>query len=277
MKAIQTVWNIGRASLQTAIIELRNRASGHRVTLIAVIHVASRDYYEGIQSLIDAHESAGGAVLYEGLGSLSEAEIAALPPRERAVYRTLAPLHELYGAFARSLDLVFQGDAIRYDRLRWVNADIPLRELLHRWAESGAPLLPLGEAGANGFTMSKGRLSRGLSALTLLQTPLMLTLLNRLHGRIPMLGRLRELLLSDRNRAALDALESAAPGRDALVLYGAAHIDGLVDGLERRGYVAEDPRWLTAFTVELPWDRRVQAVRSQTAAAYKYWRAVRGQ
>src|SRR5207245_71188 len=144
-----------------------------------------------------AHEASGGVVLYEGIGSLSAAEVAELPPREHAVYRTLAPLHELYGALARLLDLVFQGDALRYDRARWINADIPLRELLRRWVDSGAPLLPLGEPGRAGISIPNSSLSRTMMALTLLQTPLMLTVLNQLHGHVPAIGKLRELLLSD--------------------------------------------------------------------------------
>lgn len=262
--------------MQTAVSEMRERSGPRKVLLVAVVHVGTREYFDEIQRLIDGHVAAGGAVLYEGLGSLSEAEIAELPPRERAVYRTLAPLHELYGAFARSLGLVFQGDAIRYDRARWVNADIPLRELLHRWSESGAPLLPLGEPGRNGFSIPDTGLSRGISALTLLQTPLMLSALNRLHGHIPALGKLRELLLSDRNRAALDAIDATTGKSDALVLYGAGHIAGLAEGLERRGYVADGQRWLRAFTLQLPWASRVDALRAQTSVAQKYWRAARG-
>src|SRR6266852_7958095 len=131
---IRTAWGWRQPVLQTAVTVMRQRETGRRVTLLAVVHVGRQEYFADIQRLIAAHEAAGGVVLYEGIGSLSAAEIAELPPRERAVYRTLAPLHELYGAFARSLDLVFQGDALRYERSRWLNADIPLRELLRRWA-----------------------------------------------------------------------------------------------------------------------------------------------
>jgi len=66
-------------------------------------------------------------------------------PEDRVAtsHRALAPLHELYGALAESLGLVFQGEAIHYDRERWLNADLPLRVLIQRWADSGAPILPL--------------------------------------------------------------------------------------------------------------------------------------
>jgi hypothetical protein len=276
MKAIRTVWDLGRPALQTAVVTMRHRTESRRIVLVAAVHVGRREYFDEIQRLIDAHEVAGGIVFYEGLGSLSESEVSSLDPDERAVYRTLAPLHEIYGAFARSLDLAFQGDAIRYKRNAWVNADLPLKELLHRWAESGAPLLPLGNPGSEGFSIPDTGIARGLSGLTLLQTPLMLAALNGLHGHIPALGKLRELLLSDRNRAALDAIDAGEGDGDGLVLYGAGHIAGLVEGLERRGFVLGDQRWLTAFTLEFPWAAGVDTVRAQSLAVHRYWRAARG-
>jgi hypothetical protein len=255
---------------------MRQRGTGHGVTLVSVVHVGRREYYAEIDQLIAAHVAGGGVVLYEGLGSLSETEISNLSPRERAIYRTLAPLHEIYGAFARSLDLVFQGEAIHYDRANWINADLPLRELLRRWAESGAPLLPLDAGGAGRFSVPESALARGISAVTLLQTPLMLAALNRLHGHFPTLGALRELLISDRNRAALDALEQAASKGDALILYGAGHMEGLRSGLELRGYTAVRLSWLTAFTYRFPWSEGLDALRRQTDSMQSLWRIARG-
>jgi hypothetical protein len=255
---------------------MRHRVESRRIVLVGAVHVGRKDYFDEIQRLIDAHESAGGMVFYEGLGSLSESELAQLEPDERAVYRTLAPLHELYGAFARSLGLVFQGEAIRYKRNTWINADLPLKVLLHRWVESGAPLLPLGKPGSEGFSVPDTGLARGLSAFTLLQTPLMLSALSRLHGHIPSLGKLRELLLSDRNRAALDAIDAAQTQGDGLLLYGAGHLAGLVEGLERRGYLLSDQHWLTAFTFDLPWAAGLDILRAQSLAVHRYWRAARG-
>ncbi|MGI8550689.1 MAG: hypothetical protein ACR2PL_07865, partial [Dehalococcoidia bacterium] len=87
----------------------------------------------------------------------------------------------------------------------------------------------------------------------LLQTPLLLAAATRLRGWIPPLAKLSELLVSDRNRAALDVLESTDPKRDALILYGAGHVAGLIEGLVRRGYRQTGRRWLTAYSQRAPW------------------------
>ena len=70
------------------------------------------DRLAAIARLIAEHEARNEVVLYEGLGSLTESEIAELSPQERSVYRALAPLHGLYRALAQSLRLVFQGEAL---------------------------------------------------------------------------------------------------------------------------------------------------------------------
>ncbi len=244
-----------RAVLQTAVVQMRHRQSGRRAVLAGVIHIARPDYYQRLQTLIAEHEQAGGVVLYEGLGSLSPGEIAELSPPERAIYRTLAPLHELYQSLAHELGLVFQGEALRYDRENWINADLSLRELVRRWSEAGAAALPLSIAGSGGVSFPPGWLGDTTGAFMLLFTPVLLRLLGGLSGRIPALGRLRELLVSDRNRAALDAMEATARDRDVLILYGAAHVSGLMEGLARRGYVAERASWATAYIRRAPWSR----------------------
>lgn len=253
MDAIRTTQDWARSSLQTAVIDLRQDNTGRTVVLVGAIHVASREYYEAVNAIIAAHEAGGGVVLYEGLGSLTEEEIANLSPREKSIYRTLAPLHDLYKSFAQMLDLVFQGEAVHYDREHWINADLPLRELLRRWADSSAPLLPLDAAGATKLPLPEAPLAKSVAGFMLLQTPLLLSAATRLRGFVPQLASLSDLLISDRNRAALDALEGTDPTRAALFLYGAGHLADLMEGLERRGYREVNRRWLTAFSQRPPW------------------------
>ena len=270
MDVIRTTQDWNQAALQTAVIELRHRQTERRVKLVGMIHVALASYYAAVNELIAEHEAAGGAVLYEGLGSLTEEEVNQLTPRERSIYRAIVPLHALYTAFAARLDLAFQEKAVHYDREHWVNADLPLRELLRRWADSGAPMLPMGDLTAERLKIRDGAfgsLSRGLTGFMLLQTPVMLSAITHLRGWVPPLARLSELLISDRNRAALDALEGTDPTADALILYGAGHLPGLIEGLERRGYREVNRRWLTAYTQRAPWRGVLDAVEEFASTA----------
>jgi hypothetical protein len=251
--AIRTHFSWRGASLQTAVVWMRQRQTRRLVLLVGVVHIGLPQYYAQIQALISAHEQAGGVVLYEGLGGLTADEITGLSPPERAIYRTLAPLHDLYRTLARGLGLVFQGEALRYDREHWINADLSLRELVRRWSEAGAPTLPLSLAGAGEVAFPRGWVGEATGATMLLLTPALLRVMSGLSARIPTIGRLRELLLSDRNRTALDAMEAATPNRDVIILYGAAHLTGLMQGLARRGFTADTAAWYTAYARRAPW------------------------
>src|SRR5581483_2255611 len=102
---IRTITEHGQASLQTAVTVLDQTRSPRTVTIVSVIHIGLPSYYDELNALIARHD---GAVLYEGIGSLTEDEVAALTPRERAIYERIAPLHDLYEKFAGPLGLVFQ-------------------------------------------------------------------------------------------------------------------------------------------------------------------------
>ena len=64
-----------------------------------------------------------------------------------------------------------------------------------------------------------------------------------------------ELILDDRNRVALECLDEVQlvdPEASVALFYGAAHMPGLAEGLETRGWTAgEEPTWLTAIEVDL--------------------------
>jgi hypothetical protein len=265
---IRTKWGWGGAKLQTAVSVLRHRTSGRTVTLVSMIHVGRSQYYDAIAALIAEHERRNAIVLYEGVGSLSEAEVADLSPQERAVYRALAPLHGLYRSLAQSLGLVFQGEALHYERDRWINADLSLRELVRRWAESGAPLLPFGGGVEAEIAPPPGRVGGTAGSLMLLGTPLLLAALGRASRMIPVVRRLRELLVNDRNRAALEAFELTDADRNAIILYGAAHIAGLAEWLRRRGYYGERRTWLTAYVYPFPWEQRLHGLAGGGSSSY---------
>ena len=71
----------------------------------------------------------------------------------------------------------------------------------------------------------------------------------------PGMGGLMELILDDRNRVALECLDEVQlvdPEASVALFYGAAHMPGLAEGLEIRGWTpVEEPSWLTAIEVDL--------------------------
>jgi hypothetical protein len=244
MSMIRTVYEGDQALLQTAVTRLSQTRNPRTVTLVACIHIGLPSYYDELNAIIAAHR---GAVLYEGIGSLSQEEIEQLTPEERAIFERLVPLHELYKKLAAPLGLVFQGDALHYDREHWINADIPLRQLLAYWKDAKAPPLPLEKLTDQ---LLENEASRRFAIQLLLQEPLILATFNLLRTWVPPLRRMSQVLIEERNRAAIEAFDRVPPDQDALIIYGAGHMSGLLEALRDRWYWRTGESWHTAIRGE---------------------------
>lgn len=238
---IRTITEGDEARLQTAVTTLDQSRSPRVVTLVSTIHIGLPAYYDELNEVVAAH---GGAVLYEGIGSLTPEEIDALTPEEKAIFERISPLHELYEKLATPLGLVFQGTAMRYDREHWINADMPLKRLLALWKDAKAPPLPLDKLPDN---LLESESSKRLALQMLLQEPLILSTFNALRGVVPPLRRFSTVLIEERNRAAMDAFDNVPADQDVLIIYGAGHIQGLLDALRERWYWRKSETWHTAL------------------------------
>ncbi len=239
---IRTIREGDRWSLQTALLHLRHPQTGRRVRLMSMIHIGEPKFYTRINELIDEHD---GLVLFEGMGQLTEEEKEGLTPDERRVYDTLMPLNDAYRRIAAALDLVAQPDALQKPGPNWVRADLPLKRLLAIWADRQLPLLPVMDAAT---TALQGALFKRTTRLLLLQEPFILAAFRHVRGWSPALGRLSRLLVDERNEAAIGVFDGTPQEQDILFIYGAGHIQGLLDALEQRGYRKAGRDWFTAHT-----------------------------
>jgi hypothetical protein len=243
---IRTISEGSQSCLQTAVTRFDQSRSTREVTVVSTIHIGLQSYFDELNQIIANHR---GAVLYEGIGSLTEEEIDALSPAERRIYERIAPLHELYEKLGKPLGLVFQGKALNYDREHWINADVPLRRLLGLWADQKLPPLPFDRIPEELFT---GEHSKKIAEAMLLSEPIILSAFNSLRGFLPALRRFNNVLIEERNRAAMAAFDAVPNDQDVLIIYGAGHIQGIMDALRERWYWRKSETWHTAFRGESP-------------------------
>lgn len=239
---LRTVRERDRWSLQTALLHLRHPETGRRVQVMSMIHIGEAAYYTRLNEIIAEHD---GLILFEGLGQLTEEELASLTPDERKVWDTIAPLNDAYRQIASALDLVAQPDALTKPGPDWQRADLPLSTLLKTWAERRLPLLPA--VGQVSKALESAFLKRA-TRLLLLQEPLILGSFRVLRGWTPGLGKLSTLLVDERNDAAMKVFDATSTDRDVLLIYGAGHVPGLVTALTTRGYRQSARDWFTAHT-----------------------------
>jgi hypothetical protein len=137
-------------------IALRKFVPAHQpgpvIWLAGVMHVAEPDYYHTLQHFLDSQT----IVLYEGIDPDSHPHhvhdpIASDPNAPEPVRRPTPNTNSGYSmqsTLARSLGLVFQLEAIDYDRTNFLNSDLSVQEIQGIMAEGYRPARP-GEEGSN--------------------------------------------------------------------------------------------------------------------------------
>ena len=262
--------------------------AGPAIWLAGVMHVGEPEYYHTLQQFLDAQT----VVLYEGINAsthprhvddvtgagASEDRGGHRPPLQRPAGTNED--YSMQSALARCLGLVFQLEAIDYDRTNFLNSDLSISQIQRIMAAGSRPAAPGEEGNANvsfdvllkimdgsSFlgSLFKAGLEvvgsspelRGMAKLTMIEA------VGRLKGDLtdiqgvpPDWKRLIQVLIEARNEHLLADLRAELrkipPGGSVAVFYGAGHMDDL----EKRvtadlHYRPVEEKWLTAFSVDL--------------------------
>jgi len=268
------------------------RGRGPVVWLVGASHIGESNYYASLQKQLDANT----LVLYEGVGEHSR---RARPPKAQpspppkppqrttatATTNASAEDYSLQDTMARSLGLVFQMQAMNYDRTNFFNSDLSIAEIQSLMQPGGAATdaRPGGTAAtandesnaafqdllkAMDGSSSLGMVLKGVMQLIggspRMQAMMKLALIetlgvlradpSRMKGLPPDMQKLLEVLIRERNKVVIEdlrrELKRARPGTSIAVFYGAGHLPDLEmrirNDLKLRP--AED-QWLPAFSV----------------------------
>jgi len=282
--------------LQIAVRKfLPRKHRGPTVWLAAASHIGDPAYYEALQRHLDAQT----LVLYEGVNAGRHKRRVRETPEPDTTTPETAPSTPskpassddqpgLQSTLAESLGLVFQLDAINYDRTNFLNSDLSIQEiarLMNGGAEQpaaapGVASRPGGPATANAsfnyliqamdgssflgqlmkigvqFIGSSASL-RAITKLTFIET------IGQLKGDLaaargipPDMQELMKVLIAARNKAVMEDLKQESrlvPRSGSIaIFYGTGHMDDMQKRLSQEfGYRPMDDLWLTAFSVDL--------------------------
>jgi hypothetical protein len=269
--------------LQIALRKFVAPQGGPVIWLAAVMHIGEPEYYQALQHFLNAQT----IVLYEGINpdahphhvhdstaaSASDSTTAAPPSSTNDDYSMQATL-------AHSLGLVFQLDAIDYDRTNFLNSDLSVLQIQRIMAEGRLPAAPGEKGGSNaafgillqimdGSSFLGSLVKAGLQFVAdspQLQAVAKLTMIEavgRLKGDLsdvqglpPDWKKLIKVLIEARNKNLLSDLADELkkiPGTGSIaVFYGAGHMDDMEKRItgDLHYHPAEDV-WLPAFSVDL--------------------------
>ncbi len=259
------------------------RHRGPAIWLAGTMHVGEPDYYRAVQSFLDAQT----VVLYEGVNTGAHknhvpngsAAVAEAPPPAAQTKTNVG--FSMQSALADSLGLVFQLDAIDYDRTNFLNSDLSIAQIQRLMANgtNGHPSSP-GQAQGNATFDALLQVMDGSSLLgslfkvgmqfiggnAKLQAITKLTLIeavgrlkgdfSTLRGLPPDLKQMIQVLIEARNENVIadlkTELKTVPRSGSVAIFYGTGHMEDMEKRVTGElHYRPADEIWLTAFSVDL--------------------------
>ena len=276
--------------LQIAVRKfLPARGHGPAVWLAGASHIGETNYYASLESHLDAQT----LVLYEGVGEhprqprhrpgINSPNVP--PPSSKVSAEKMSGGASLQVTMARSLGLVFQLQAINYDRTNFCNSDLsvaqiqalmqPERKVVPSGAGSGRSRRADADdssfqdlLGAMDGTSVFGALARGIFQIIgsspKLQAMTKLALIEvfgqirgdmaQMQGLPPEMKRLFEVLIRERNKVVIadlkEELRHTSRADSITIFYGAGHLVDMEKRLRHElRYVPVEEFWLPVFSV----------------------------
>ena len=213
------------------------------VDLVSVVHIADEAYYEEIQRDLDSFD----LVFYELVSDSSAMDTSALSALQRAAGDMLKLSFQLGGIDYRGENLVHSD--LSWPEIEAILEGTPLppvsrKDVLRKFV----PQLRAEDAEAEDYFADNPALRRSIKVF-----------LGQLLGDIPgVLAQLRidnegegeDVLVSARNRRAMEVLTPHLTGRKRLALFwGAAHMPDFAGRLSRLGFEYAGTRWHLAWRI----------------------------
>lgn len=253
------------------------RGRGPAVWLVGASHIGEAGYYAALNRQLETHT----VVLYEGVGEHSRKPgQRTVPPKLQRSTPAPARDDSLQATMATSLGLVFQLQAIDYDRTNFFNSDLSIDQI-QALMQAPAPRQPGAKAaepdnafqdllkamdGSSVFGAFVSGLLELIGTSPRLQALTKLALIEafgamegdiaRIQGLPPEMKKLLEVLIFERNKAVLadlkHELKRVRPGGSIAIFYGAGHLPDLEMRLrEEFHYRPGEERWLPVFSVNV--------------------------
>jgi len=253
----------GVVQLETCIRHYRPASgTGPDIYLAGVAHIGATNYYAAIQKHLDAQK----LVMFEGVGRAETIEKGSGSTTNRtklAVGKDEVDITSLQTKLADALGLVFQLDAIEYDRPNFRNNDISLSQIQTKLKGQNADtekLLRMLDGNGDvlkGFMkfISSDPKSRALVKFIMIEALAKVgNDIEAITGIAPGMDGLMKVILTDRNEVIFHNLQTELAKKDApasiSMFYGAAHMAGISKRLESDlHYRSVDEQWLPALAV----------------------------
>ncbi|MDP0492287.1 MAG: hypothetical protein Q7Q71_14650 [Verrucomicrobiota bacterium JB023] len=256
---IQVDEDEGRARLQTSITTYEKEDLA--ITLIGAVHIGDEGYYQKLNETFRDYE----VVLFELIGGEKAAQFlnGQGQPEKPVDGRPAEGLRDIYGSFARSMQLSEQVHHIDYTADNFVHADLTLAEYDDVMDGKEDEILAFAfEANAKNSEITGdafGGVDMGLLMRAILSgdsSGLKLQMMKNMDTGDEAAAAIAgdNIIIGERNEKCFLILdEQIKAGKTNIgIFYGAAHFPEMEERLLTRGFEKTTHRWLTAWDVEKP-------------------------
>lgn len=242
--------------LQTAIRQFRHAVSGRRVTLVGAMHIGQTRYYDELRFHIEQLEKAGAAVQFERILPVPDNQQPT--PQQLAAIQEMGKFLSVAEAMAVQLGWVRQMVALRYEwHPDWQNVDMSILDLVRgigpeaiiakyrNLNQSAGKLLP----GPNENPESAAlRVALLHTYFRLMANDITAPLLRIVFG-LSQPRNFRPVVLTQRSFIGINGLQKLPEDRDAVLIWGADHLEEMGGLLVPQGYREVKTTWHTVATL----------------------------
>jgi pheromone shutdown protein TraB len=229
----------------TPVLYLVHKETGRKIILMGVIHIAKKTYYEKLQSIINLFPS--HAVLYEGIGKITEEEIKQFSDEELGIYNNIQNLSKDRALLSTILKLQGQRDGLEYAP-EWIRTDMTMFEFVKKFAAHNV----------GSFFNSKHPFPAKEKELETAQLAWLFDLMmtnitgmsfvsNFFQIFSTKKSKAKKIIIVERNQIALEGIFNQAQHTDVISIWGAGHLSGMIKSLKKVGYKQEKMDWFIAY------------------------------
>lgn len=248
--SLERVMRVRSKTIQTPIWDFRHNSTDSRISLVGMMHVGEQSYYDAVAEHVATTEDQGSVVHYELVKKPVNDGQAMLPEITADMASYLEDMRVPVDLVMQHFDVVKQIDALEY-KPHWENHDTSTEELvamlgpkgLEDMVESIRKIKKLNEENPE---LTGKVLKRAFRFLPLI------TWLGNFIEDDEQEKRQDAVIIHHRNNIAIKAVEeriAEEPDRGVTMLWGANHLPGIRQGLERSGYRRTGVQWLGAFSL----------------------------
>lgn len=228
--------------VETATFELVNDETGKKVTLVGMMHIGDSDYYTDVTKALQKHDMSRTEIHYEQIRKVSEKKLSKLPLETQKEFAEVMEMvkNPAVNALASVLTLSLQKGKVIYPEGS-KNIDYTILDICQKL----------------GFEYSK-KLFKPLDTENVdektIKTLMRLVFKNyKIMSAVQLATKTgrnsKKVILDERNDYALKHAHLALKEKDVVLVWGAAHLSGMVKELQKSGYYHKTTLWRKACEI----------------------------